>query len=244
METDSQLCIAPYDAAFHDKLDAFNRDWHEQYMSLSRRKTPQYSKSGDQIIKKRWDGLDYVSVGYMVKLLDKHFPGWSWRAVGQTPTQVIVQLGWIVVSGELAIIDPMLLQFGINPPYRYFHGTGAARIMTKKDQPPTAATIVDLDKNVKAANSEAFKVAINRLTFICDDVYGKRNEVEGLSAEDITSGTADMVIPSGAAQKFFTDYVTASKKPYSEVFKALGVNGMGEIRDYADALRKLQKAWG
>jgi hypothetical protein len=65
-----------------------------------------------------------------------------------------------------------------------------------------------------------------------------------LSAEDITIGAADVTIPSGTAQKFFTDYVAAAKKPYSEVFKALGIKNMGEIHDYADALRKLQKAWG
>lgn len=238
MTTDN---LVPYDAAFLERIQAFNKEWHEQYMGISRRKTPAYTRAGEPIIKKRpWDNLDYVPEGYMRKVLDSHFPGWSWHAVGQTQ---ITPIGWVVVDGELTIIDPRLIAMGITPPYRYFHGNGAARITTKRDQPISAVSIVDLDKVVKSANSEALKVAINRLTFICDDVYGKRNEVEGLSAEDITSGTADMVIPSGAAQKFFTDYVTASKKPYSEVFKALGVKGMDEIRDYADALRKLQKAW-
>ena len=236
-----QLGLVPYDAEFLARVTAFNAEWHEGYMNISRQKTPQYDRAGNKIIKQRpWDNLDYVPEGYMRKKLDKHFPGWSWLPVGGT--QVIVQLAWVVVDGQLAIIDHRLIALGINPPYRYFHGNGAARITTKKDQPISAASIVDLDKVVKSANSEALKVAINRLTFICDDVYGKRSEVEGVSAEDMTSGLVD--IPNSVAQQMFNDYVKQVHKPYSEVFKALGIANMSGITDYGDALRKLQQAWG
>ena len=228
--------LVPYDPEFLGHIAAFNKDWHESYMGISRQKTPEYDRSGNKIIKQRWDNLDYVPEGYMRKKLDKYFPGWSWLPTG--PTQVIPALAWVVVDGQLAIIDHRLIALGINPPYRYFHGNGAARITTKKDQPMSAATIVDLDKVVKSANSAALKVAINRLTFICDDVYGKRGEVEGISTEDLAEGIVD--IPSNVAQTMFTDYVKKAGKPYSAVFKILGVSGMGEIKDYADALRKLQ----
>jgi len=225
-----------YDAAFKARIEAFNKDWHEDYKNISRQKTPQYDRSGEKIIKQRWDGLDYVPEGYMRKKLDKHFPGWSWLPVGQT--QIIVQLGWVVVDGQLAIIDPRLISMEITPPYRYFHGNGAARIATKKDQPPSAATIVDLDKVVKSANSEALKVAINRLTFICDDVYGKRSEVDGVSTDDLAAGIIE--IPTSAAKQMFEDYVKRAGITYSKVFEKLGVSNMSGIKDYSDALRKLQ----
>ena len=225
-----------YDAAFMARVDAFNKDWHESYQAISRQKTPQYDRSGEKIIKQRWDGLDYVPEGYMRKKLNKHFPGWSWLPVGET--QIIVQLGWVVVDGQLAIIDPRLVSMGITPPYRYFRGNGAARIATKKDQPITAASIVDLDKVVKSANSEALKVAINRLTFICDDVYGKRSEVDGVSSEDLASGLVQ--IPTTVAKTMFEEYVKKCGKTYSEVFKLLEITNMSGIKDYGDALRKLQ----
>jgi len=233
--TDS-IGLVPYDPEFLSSIVAFNKEWHDGYMGISRTKTPEYDRAGNKVVRQRWDNLDYVTEGYMRKALDKHFPGWSWLPVGQT--QIIPALAWVVVDGQLAIIDHKLIAMGINPPYRYFHGNGAARISTKKDQPITATSIVDLDKVVKSANSEALKVAINRLTFICDDVYGKRDEVEGVSTEDLASGLVD--IPSNVAQTMFTDYVKKAGKPYSAVFKILGVSGMGEIKDYADALRKLQ----
>jgi len=221
-------------------FEAFKEDWHKDYLQHSKRKTPQYDKAGNRIIQRRpWDNLEYVPEGYMRKALDQYFPGWSWLPVGGT--QIIVQLGWVVVDGQLAIIDPRLVAMGIHPPYRYFHGNGAARITTKKDMPISAASIVDLDKVVKSANSEAFKVAVNRLTFICDDVYGKRVETEGVTAEDIASGAVE--IPSGAAQQAFNDFVRRSGKPYSEVFKALGVTNMAGVTDYAKALRDLQEVW-
>lgn len=240
MTDGTENAIVGYDAAFAARIAAFNADWHKAYLAHSNRKTPDYDKTGQKIIKQRWDGLDYVTEGYMRKMLDKHFPGWSWLPVGQT--QIIAQLGWVVVDGQLQIIDPRLVAMGITPPYRWFHGCGAARIATKKDQPITAVNIVDLDKVVKSANSEALKVAINRLTFICDDVYGKRTETDGVSAEDLAAGSG-IEIPTGAAQQMFNDYIKQTKKPYSAVFAALSIKSINEITDYADALRRLQEAW-
>lgn len=241
MTDTADASLVTYDSAFIARIEAFNKEWHESYQSISREKTPQYDRSGNKIIKQRpWDNLDYVPEGFMRKKLNRHFPGWSWLPVGET--QVIVALWWVVVDGQLAIIDPRLLAMGINPPYRYFRGNGGARITFKKDQQPSAASIIDLDKVVKSANSEALKVAINRLTFICDDVYGKRSEVDGVSDADVAAGIVD--IPSGAAQQMFNDYVKRAGKPYSEVFKVLGVANMSGVKDHAAALRELQKVWG
>ena len=226
-----------YDAAFMARVDAFNKDWHESYQAISRQKTPQYDRVGNKIIKQRpWDNLDYVPEGYMRKKLDKHFPGWSWMPVGQT--QIIIQFGWVIVDGQLDIIDPRLLSMGINPPYRHFRGNGGARIQFQKGQPLSPTSIVDLDKVVKSANSEALKVAINRLTFICDDVYGKRSEVDGVSSEDLASGLVE--IPTTVAKTMFEEYVKKCGKTYSEVFKLLEIANMSGIKDYGDALRKLQ----
>ena len=204
------------------------------YKAISNEVTPEVDGSGTKIIDQKPDGfggsLDYIVEAYMRDRLNHHFPGWSWEQ-GQ-----IQMLGseWVIVSGHLVILDEHLLAFGKNPPERRFFGAGAARIQFKRNQPHTAENVIDIDKNVKSANSSALKVAINRLCGIGDDVYRKRIDEDGMgSMEQHEDNMLDM--PSKAAQAFQSK-ITRYKLKWSDVLAVLEVRSAGEITDY-------KKAW-
>ena len=204
------------------------------YKAISNEVTPEVDVSGTKIIDQKPDGfggsLDYIVEAYMRDRLNHHFPGWSWEQ-GQ-----IQMLGseWVIVSGHLVILDEHLLAFGKNPPERRFFGAGAARIQFKRNQPHTAENVIDIDKNVKSANSSALKVAINRLCGIGDDVYRKRIDEDGMgSMEQHEDNMLDM--PSKAAQAFQSK-ITRHKLKWSDVLAVLEVRSAGEITDY-------KKAW-
>ena len=204
------------------------------YKAISNEVTPEVDGNGTKIIDQKPDGfggsLDYIVEAYMRDRLNHHFPGWSWEQ-GQ-----IQMLGseWVIVSGHLVILDEHLLAFGKNPPERRFFGAGAARIQFKRNQPHTAENVIDIDKNVKSANSSALKVAINRLCGIGDDVYRKRIDEDGMgSMEQHEDNMLEM--PSKAAQAFQSK-ITRHRLKWSDVLAVLEVRSAGEITDY-------KKAW-
>jgi hypothetical protein len=220
--------------ALDEKIKAFRKDWYKRYKNISKEKTPQVDGSGRKIIDKRPDGLDYIIDAYMDECLDKHFPGWSWKRAGGLQ---FLGSEWVSADGELYIIDERLLALNIVPPYRVFWGCGAARIQYKKGAPHTPENTVDIDKNVKAANTNAKKVAINRLTGIGDDVYAKRIEEEG-------AGSLEEVVMMQGDATSFGRWVSDSKLKWSEVFQILGVKGMDGISDYKEAIGKIKTAKG
>jgi len=109
------------------------------------------------VVKSR-NGFDYVDEGYMRWRLNQHYPTWSWEVIKYET------LGdkAIVVHGRLRIMDE-----GIP---RSFDSVAAHRIA----QARSGAGYVDLGNDLKAANSDAFKVAVNRLCNVADDVYRKQ----------------------------------------------------------------------
>jgi len=228
--------IALYSPEFLDKIKQFKDDMHKFYTDIGKEKTPEYDASGRKIIEKRPDGYDYIIEGYMRKKLDQYFPGWSWE-------QGIIQfLGeWIVTSAHLVIIDEHLLAFNIQPPVRRFFGSGADRIQFKRDKPHTQENVVDIDKNVATSNTKALKRAINRLTNIGDDVYGKRIDEEGAgSLEEVIMATDQ---PS-KAKDMFMKYVDSKKVLVSKVCTLLGIKSLGEIKDYQQAFQTLKEKLG
>ncbi|MFC1535779.1 hypothetical protein ACFL4H_00265 [Candidatus Neomarinimicrobiota bacterium] len=112
-------------------------------------------------VKKLAGMYEYVTEGYMRKILNKHYPIWSWSR-GSGP-QIVN--GWVVSDGTLRILDE-----GV---WREYYSVGAARIQVGKGETLEVQNIKDLSNNVKAANTHAFKVAVNRLCNIADDVYRK-----------------------------------------------------------------------
>ena len=134
-------------------------------------------KTPKAYIKRRPDGFDYVDEAFMRHQLNNYFPVWSWEV------DDIEFLGseWVVVRGHLSISDSSIP--------RRFGSVGATRIQFKRDRktgggmPHTPENIVDIDKNVATANTNAFKRAANRLCNIADDVYHKNIEDISLSDE-------------------------------------------------------------
>jgi len=178
----------------------------QKLAEISHEETPRRDDKGRKIIGDK-AGQKYIIEAYMREQLDEAYPGWSWSEGN------IIPMGseWILAQGHLITIDINLLALGIMPPIRKFFGVGAARIQYKncpclyredivgktkgkpykdcgichgQNLPHTPENVIDVDKNVKSANSNALKYAINRLTHIGDDVYGKRLDFEG-QEEDI-----------------------------------------------------------
>lgn len=110
-------------------------------------------------IKKKMD-MDYVEVGYMKKIADKHYPGWSWEVIKTefAGTQAYV------VHGRLRWYDSGIQRTG--------DMTAAHRIQRKRG----TEEYVDLGNDIKAANTDCMKKAFNMYMNIADDVY--RNQVE------------------------------------------------------------------
>ena len=101
-------------------------------------------------------GFDYVDEAYMRNQLNSHYPIWKWEIIKYE------FIGDKVISlhGRLTIVD-----HGIE---RHFDSVAAHRIASN------SKGYVDLGNDLKAANSDCFKVAVNRLCNIADDVYRKR----------------------------------------------------------------------
>lgn len=168
--------LSPY---FIEGVEKLKKDLYDHQRKMSSLKTPK------EKIEKRGK-FNYVKDDYLRDKMDKYFPGWSWIECGSSPVQ-IVGVYWVIISGKLKVPD-----FGIITPngaifYREFFSPAAHRIQypsvnpgqTKEYNPPD---IVDLGNDVKAANTDALKKAINMLTHIADDVYGKEMS-EDLSNE-------------------------------------------------------------
>ena len=99
--------------------------------------------------------------------LNQHYPIWSWEIIKYET------LGdkAIVVHGRLKVLDE-----GIP---RSFDSVAAHRIAVSR----SGSGYVDLGNDLKAANSDAFKVAVNRLCNVADDVYRKQYVDKALSQE-------------------------------------------------------------
>jgi hypothetical protein len=215
----------------------------KKYKAISNETTPEKDGAGITIIGKR-DGLDYIVEAYMRDKLDQYFPGWSWEGMPVT----LIGVEWILCQGHLQVLDKDLLELslltgGAVSPYRRFHGTGAGRIQFKRDAPHTANNVVDIDKNMKSGNSSAFKVAINRLCRIGDDVYRKRLDEEGAGTlEEVTE--SQIGVGGDRATKAFYAYLTEKKIQPSRACTVLGIKSLTEITDIGEAFLKIKEEIG
>ena len=100
-------------------------------------------------------GFDYVDEAYMRNQLNSHYPIWKWEIIKYE----FIGDQVISIHGRLTIIDHSI--------ERYFDSVAAHRIAKNQKG------YVDLGNDLKAANSDCFKVAVNRLCNIADDVYRK-----------------------------------------------------------------------
>ena len=141
-------------------------------------------------------GFDYVDEAYMRHLLNNHYPIWKWDIIKYE----FIGDKVIVIHGRLTIVD--------NGIERHFDSVAAHRIASNQKG------YVDLGNDLKGANSDAFKVAVNRLCNIADDVYRKQipdlelkedqvksindllDSIGGDTANKVRTGMQDMSINS------------------------------------------------
>ena len=116
---------------------------------------------------KEQQGFDYVDEGYMRYLLNLHFPVWTWEIIKYE----FIGDKSIAVHGRLTVMDK-----GIE---RRFDAVDAHRIASNEKG------YVDIGNDLKSANTDCFKVAVNRLCNIADDVYRKRIEDISLDKEQL-----------------------------------------------------------
>lgn len=138
----------------------------------------------------------YLPEKIMRDALNKYFPGWNWHKAHEP---VIIGNRAIVASGELEIIDVELFLYltsiGIPkeraPFTRKFYGMGAALIQISKE----TGNPLNVSGSAKAADTEALKYSINRLTNFGDDTYKKETPDVGLTFREYNN-LVSMIIES------------------------------------------------
>ena len=162
------------------KIQAQSQAIHMQIQKLiAKHKDISSTDTPKPYIETRADGFDYVDEGYMRALLIEHFPIWTWEI------KKIEILGdvEIIVHGKLIVVDEGLP--------RTFDAVASHRIAKNQKG------YVNISNNLKSANTDAFKVAVNRLCNIADDVYRKQmidynlNDSQISNIEEILSGIGD-----------------------------------------------------
>ena len=140
----------------NNNLVELETDVISKHSSVSQIDTPKHYVKQQQ-------GFDYVDEGYMRHLLNMHYPIWKWEIINHE----FIGDKAISVHGRLTIVD--------NGIERHFDSIDAHRIASNQKG------YVDIGNDLKSANSDCFKVAVNRLCNIADDVYRKR--IEDISLE-------------------------------------------------------------
>jgi hypothetical protein len=135
--------------------------------------TKQHSDISDRVtpkayIKKKM-GLDYVEIGYMKALADQEFPGWSWEIIN---SEALGSEAY-VVHGRLKWYDNGVMRTG--------DMVAAHRIQKKKN----SDMFVDVGNDIKSANTDCMKKALNMYMNIADDVYRNQYEDPELSDEQV-----------------------------------------------------------
>ena len=115
-------------------------------------------------------GFDYVDEAYMRHLLNKNFPIWSW----EIKSYELLGDHSIIVQGRLTIEESGVV--------RYFDAVASHRIAKNRQ----SGDYVDIGNDMKSANTDCFKVAVNRLCNIADDVYRKQVKDITLDSKDIS----------------------------------------------------------
>ena len=107
------------------------------------------------LVKKK-QGFDYVELSYMKNMANEQFPGWS----------------WIIIKGEAlgsnAYVVHGRLKWFDNGLWREGDMVAAHRIQTKRG---SENEFVDIGNDIKSANTDCMKKALNVYMDIAADVY-------------------------------------------------------------------------
>ena len=143
-----------------DSVDTRLRELTRQHGDISDMVTPK------AYIKKK-QGMDYVEIGYMKAIADKEFPGWSWEII---KSEALGSEAY-VVHGRLKWYDNGVMRVG--------DMVAAHRIQKKRN----SDLFVDVGNDIKSANTDCMKKALNMYLNIADDVYRNQYEDPHLSDE-------------------------------------------------------------
>ena len=132
-------------------LDTINESLNKitrQHKKIGKIETPK------GLVKKK-QGFDYVELSYMKNMANEQFPGWS----------------WIIVKGEAlgsnAYVVHGRLKWFDNGLWREGDMVAAHRIQTKRG----SDEFVDIGNDIKSANTDCMKKALNVYMDIAADVY-------------------------------------------------------------------------
>ena len=131
----------------------------KKHEEVSRIETP-------KVFIKKKQNFDYVDVGYMKKIADKHFPGWSWEIIN---SEALGSEAY-VVHGRLKFYDNGIMRTG--------DMVAAHRLQKLRG----TQQFSDIGNDVKASNTDTMKKAFNMYMNIADDVY--KNQVEDPELSD------------------------------------------------------------
>ena len=160
---DKELTIIS-DGLSPEQINELLQNVTKKHDEVSRIETP-------KIFIKKKQNFDYVDVGYMKKLADKHFPGWSWKIISHNALGSEAY----VVHGSLKFYDNGIMRTG---------DMIAAHTLQKLRGTQNFSNI---GNDVKAANTDTMKKAFNMYMNIADDVY--RKHVENVSLTDEQKNT-------------------------------------------------------
>ena len=107
------------------------------------------------LVKKK-QGFDYVELSYMKNIANEQFPGWSWNIINSEA----LGSNAYVVHGRLKWLD--------NGLWREGDMVAAHRIQTKTGD---SSAFVDVGNDIKSANTDCMKKALNVYMDIEADVY-------------------------------------------------------------------------
>ena len=135
----------------------------DKHQKVSDMKTPP-----SQISKKM--GLDYVEIGYMKHVADTEFPGWNWEII---KSEALGSEAY-VVHGRLTYYSAGLKRVG--------DMVAAHRIQKGRE----SGTFVDVGNDIKSANTDCMKKALNVYLDIAADVYRSEDyELDDKEREDL-----------------------------------------------------------
>ena len=108
--------------------------------------------------------FEFVDEAYMRKMLNDLYPDWTWTVISYDLVEDKQSQKYCAVSvhGRLTVTD-------LNGKVRHYDSIAAHQVATLRD----SGAYSDIGNDMKAANTDAFKVAINRLCNVADDVYRK-----------------------------------------------------------------------
>tara|TARA_R100000789_G_scaffold83498_1_gene79011 strand:+ start:1454 stop:2065 length:612 start_codon:yes stop_codon:yes gene_type:complete len=122
----------------------------EQHKKIGKIETPK------GLVKKKL-GFDYVELSYMKNIANEQFPGWSWTIIKSE-----------ALGGSAYVVHGRLKWFD-NGMWREGDMVAAHRIQTKRGG--SENDFVDIGNDIKSANTDCMKKALNVYMDIAADVY-------------------------------------------------------------------------